>query len=192
MRRFSLALVPCCLAIQLAPRPARLGPCPCPCCALSPAPPLALASTSEENPISAGAVAFLRWYKQALSPLLPPGCRFVPTCSEYAIQSFERFPPLQAAVLTAWRLVRCNPTAGSGVDEPRWPPPAYWAGDGSVRSPLDDERSRRRALGEDVDARPFAERLEGDDPFAVLGTTEVDTRVDSNEPDSDAARDDRK
>mmetsp|Transcript_35575 Transcript_35575/g.80788 ORF Transcript_35575/g.80788 Transcript_35575/m.80788 type:complete len:196 (-) Transcript_35575:177-764(-) len=99
------------------------------------------------------ALSMLRWYKSNISPLLPPGCRFLPTCSEYAMQSFEQFSLPQAAVLTAWRLMRCNPLhlpgCGSGIDEPVWPPPAYWAGDGRVRTPLDDEQSRRRADGLD-------------------------------------------
>jgi len=121
----------------------------------------------EEGPggISGTAVSFLKWYKRTVSPLLPPGCRYIPTCSEYAIQSFKQFDVPQAATLTAWRLVRCNPFHlkgyGYGVDEPCWPPPAYWAGSGRVRTPLDDEASRRRAMGEVEPGRP--------DPFAAGG-----------------------
>ena len=46
---------------------------------------------------------------------------------------------------------------GFGLDEPCWPPPAYWAGSGRVRTPLDDEASRRKALGLDDEDRldPF-------------------------------------
>jgi len=70
------------------------------------------------------------------------------------MQSFEQYSIPQAAVLTVWRLVRCNPLhfpkRGYGVDEPTWPPPVYWAGDGRLRTLLDDERSRERALGEDA------------------------------------------
>ena len=111
--------------------------------------------------LSGVAVSFLQWYKRTISPLLPPGCRYVPTCSEYAIQSFKQYSVPQAAVLTAWRLVRCNPLHvkgyGFGLDEPCWPPPAYWAGSGRVRTPLDDEASRRKALGLDDEDRldPF-------------------------------------
>ena len=115
--------------------------------------------------LSGTAISFLRWYKQTISPLLPPGCRYVPTCSEYAMQAFKEFSVPQATVLTAWRLVRCNPLHlkgyGYGVDVPCWPPPAYWAGSGRVRNLLDDEASRRKALSlEDPDA--------GLDPFALL------------------------
>ena len=116
--------------------------------------------------VSGTAVSFLKWYKRTISPLLPPGCRYIPTCSEYAIQCFKQFDVPQATTLTAWRLVRCNPFHlkgyGYGVDEPCWPPPAYWAGSGRVRTPLDDEASRRRAMGEEVEpGRP--------DPFAAGG-----------------------
>ena len=99
------------------------------------------------QPVTDAAIASLRWYKRTISPLLLPGCRFVPTCSEYAVQSFQRFSPPQAAVLTAWRLVRCNPTGGQGVDEPVWPPPAYNGGSGVVRTALDDAESRAKAAG---------------------------------------------
>ena len=78
---------------------------------------------------------------------------------------FERYPPVQAAVLLSWRLLRCNPLHlngyGFGVDEPAWPPVAYWAGSGRIRTFVDDERSRRRAAGLDDDDRI------GDDPLGL-------------------------
>ena len=70
------------------------------------------------QPVTDAAIASLRWYKRTISPLLPPGCRFVPTCSEYAVQSFQRFSPPQAAGADGVAAVRCNPTGGQGVDEP--------------------------------------------------------------------------
>ena len=121
----------------------------------------------EDGPggVSGTAVSFLKWYKRTISPLIPPGCRYIPTCSEYAIQSFKQFDVPQATTLTAWRLVRCNPLHlkgyGYGVDAPCWPPPAYWAGSGRVRNPLDDEASRRKAMGVDDPGRP--------DPFSADG-----------------------
>ncbi|KAL3906320.1 MAG: hypothetical protein SGPRY_010595, partial [Prymnesium sp.] len=54
-----------------------------------------------------------------------------------------------AALLTAWRILRCNPTGGYGVDEPCWPPPAYWAGSKRVRTYVDDEISKARAEQEE-------------------------------------------
>ena len=114
----------------------------------------------------------LYWYKRNISPLLPPGCRFVPTCSEYAIDSFKAFPIWQAAILTVWRLIRCNPTAGFGLDVPQWPPPGYWAGSKQVRTPLDDQESRRKALVMPGD--PFEAASEAlPQPFDPLGVTDT-------------------
>ena len=75
-----------------------------------------------------GLVSMVMWYKSAISPLLAPACRFYPTCSSYAIASLQEYGPLRGLVLTAWRLLRCNPTGGKGYDQPIWPPPSYFAG----------------------------------------------------------------
>ena len=58
----------------------------------------------------------LRGYKWALSPLLPPACRFVPTCSEYAIEAVERHGALRGSALAVWRLLHCHPFAIGGFD----------------------------------------------------------------------------
>lgn len=55
------------------------------------------------------ALATLRFYKREISPILPPSCRFIPTCSEYAMDSFKKFGVKKGFILTAWRLLRCNP-----------------------------------------------------------------------------------
>ena len=61
-----------------------------------------------------------------ISPLLPASCRFFPTCSEYAAQAFRQYGAARGVVLTAWRLLRCNPLGPSGYDPPCWPP--RWKG----------------------------------------------------------------
>jgi len=71
---------------------------------------------------SASMVAAIGFYKNYISPLLPPACRFVPTCSQYGVQAIQEFGPGRGALLTAWRLVRCSPFGGRGYDPPRWPP----------------------------------------------------------------------
>ncbi|MDH4164595.1 MAG: membrane protein insertion efficiency factor YidD [Nitrospirota bacterium] len=58
----------------------------------------------------------LRWYKRFLSPLLPPACRFTPTCSEYAIEAFEKKSLLTAAWLTIVRIAKCHPFHPGGHD----------------------------------------------------------------------------
>ena len=58
----------------------------------------------------------LRVYKKFISPLLPPACRFTPTCSEYAIEAIEKFGVIRGGVLASWRLLRCNPWSKGGYD----------------------------------------------------------------------------
>lgn len=66
------------------------------------------------------ALALLRFYREEISPFLPTSCRYVPTCSEYAMEAYKRYGVVKGTVLTAWRLCRCNPFGGSGFDPPRW------------------------------------------------------------------------
>ncbi|CAI5530499.1 unnamed protein product [Closterium sp. Naga37s-1] len=61
-----------------------------------------------------------------ISPWIPASCRFVPTCSEYSVMALRKYGLLRGEILTAWRLLRCNPFGPSGYDPPRWfgePPP---------------------------------------------------------------------
>lgn len=58
----------------------------------------------------------LRAYKRAISPMLPHSCRFVPTCSEYAMEAVERHGALRGTLLAARRLLRCHPFARAGFD----------------------------------------------------------------------------
>lgn len=55
-------------------------------------------------------------YQRFISPLTPPSCRFVPTCSEYAKQALIKHGPLKGLALALWRILRCNPWGGSGYD----------------------------------------------------------------------------
>ena len=63
----------------------------------------------------------LRCYKRFISPLLPHACRFVPTCSEYAMEAVERHGVLRGSALAAGRLLRCHPFARAGYDPPPQP-----------------------------------------------------------------------
>jgi putative membrane protein insertion efficiency factor len=58
----------------------------------------------------------LRAYKWAVSPFLPPACRFVPTCSEYAVEAVERYGALRGGWMALARIVRCHPLGRSGYD----------------------------------------------------------------------------
>lgn len=58
----------------------------------------------------------LRFYKRSISPGLPASCRFVPTCSEYAMQAIERYGAARGSWLALRRLLRCNPFHPGGYD----------------------------------------------------------------------------
>jgi putative membrane protein insertion efficiency factor len=58
----------------------------------------------------------IRAYKRLISPLLPPACRFVPTCSEYAAEAIEKHGPLRGVFLAMRRIVRCAPWHPGGID----------------------------------------------------------------------------
>jgi uncharacterized protein len=62
------------------------------------------------------ALAILRGYKRYLSPMLPSACRYVPTCSDYAMEAIERNGVLRGGVQAMLRFVRCNPWGGHGYD----------------------------------------------------------------------------
>jgi putative membrane protein insertion efficiency factor len=51
-----------------------------------------------------------------VSPLLPPACRFVPSCSEYGYEAVARYGILAGGRMAVWRILRCNPFGGRGYD----------------------------------------------------------------------------
>jgi putative membrane protein insertion efficiency factor len=61
----------------------------------------------------------IRFYRQYLSPLKPPTCRFVPTCSEYALEAIEKHGPWTGSKMAARRVLRCHPFGASGYDPVR-------------------------------------------------------------------------
>ena len=54
-------------------------------------------------------LAIVRFYRRRISPLPPPSCRFIPTCSEYALQAVERYGAWKGGWLAVKRLSRCHP-----------------------------------------------------------------------------------
>jgi len=58
----------------------------------------------------------LHAYKRWISPALPPSCRYVPTCSEYAIEVVERYGVVRGGMLAVWRVLRCHPFVKGGYD----------------------------------------------------------------------------
>ena len=64
----------------------------------------------------AAVIYTLRGYQWAVSPLLPMSCRYVPTCSEFAIEAVERHGVLRGGMKAAWRVLRCHPFVKGGYD----------------------------------------------------------------------------
>ena len=60
--------------------------------------------------------AFVRIYQLLISPLLLPSCRFLPSCSDYAIEAIGRHGAVRGLGFALCRLARCNPWGGSGYD----------------------------------------------------------------------------
>ena len=58
----------------------------------------------------------IRGYQRIVSPLLPPSCRFHPTCSDYAYEAIDRHGLLKGGRLAVWRVLRCNPFGKGGFD----------------------------------------------------------------------------
>lgn len=69
-----------------------------------------------ERALSAGLRASIRAYQLLIAPILPPSCRYYPSCSHYAAEAIVRHGPWRGSWLAARRLLRCHPWGGSGYD----------------------------------------------------------------------------
>jgi len=58
----------------------------------------------------------LKGYKWALSPLMRPACRYVPSCSDYAMEAVDRFGVMRGSLMATWRVLRCHPFVQGGYD----------------------------------------------------------------------------
>ena len=56
------------------------------------------------------------FYRACISRMLPPSCRYTPTCSQYAIEAIKRHGPFRGTWLAIKRICRCHPWGGSGYD----------------------------------------------------------------------------
>ena len=66
--------------------------------------------------VTRAVLAVLRFYQHAVSPALPPRCRFTPTCSAYAVEAITRFGLARGCWLAVRRLLRCHPYHRGGHD----------------------------------------------------------------------------
>jgi len=61
-------------------------------------------------------LSLLRGYKWVVSPMFPPACRYVPTCSEYAMDAVAHHGVARGSLMAVWRLLRCHPFVRGGYD----------------------------------------------------------------------------
>lgn len=103
----------------LLPRavPACVSPLPC-----------AHAEKGLARAASAAMLGILSFYRREITGNMPPNCRFVPSCSAYMVEAITTYGAWRGFVLSAWRVIRCNPTGGFGYDPVTWPPVGYRAG----------------------------------------------------------------
>ena len=69
-----------------------------------------------KNPVSYLLKGIIIFYRKAISPFKPPSCRFIPTCSEYALEAVEKYGALKGGWLALRRILRCHPFHEGGYD----------------------------------------------------------------------------
>ena len=61
-------------------------------------------------------ISAIRFYQREISPLSPPRCRYIPTCSQYALEAVEKYGAIKGTFLATKRILRCNPFHKCGYD----------------------------------------------------------------------------
>ncbi|MGB5189842.1 membrane protein insertion efficiency factor YidD [Robiginitalea sp.] len=69
-----------------------------------------------KNSISAFFISLIRGYQKYISPLTPPSCRYLPTCSQYSIEALQKHGLRKGGWLALKRVGSCHPWGGSGYD----------------------------------------------------------------------------
>lgn len=89
------------------------------------------------NPLTWAVTTLIKGYQRWISPAFAPRCRYYPSCSQYALEAYQRHGLVKGFLLSTWRILRCNPWSLGGVDHvppkgqwraPEWIPPDDWVG----------------------------------------------------------------
>lgn len=62
-------------------------------------------------------IVLISLYQKAISPFLPQSCKYYPSCSHYAVKALKRHGLWKGLMLSAWRVLRCNPWSQGGIDD---------------------------------------------------------------------------
>ncbi len=68
------------------------------------------------NGVTAILVFFIKAYRHYISPMFPPSCRYLPTCSAYTLEAVQKYGPIKGAWLGTKRILRCHPFHEGGYD----------------------------------------------------------------------------
>jgi hypothetical protein len=69
-----------------------------------------------KNPFKVLVLGLITIYRKFISPMKPPCCRFVPTCSQYAYEAITKYGLIKGGFLSVKRILRCNPFCKGGYD----------------------------------------------------------------------------
>lgn len=61
-------------------------------------------------------IGLIKFYRSKISPLSSPKCKYIPSCSQYALEAIEKYGALKGGMMAAWRILRCNPFSKGGFD----------------------------------------------------------------------------
>jgi len=61
-------------------------------------------------------LGIIKLYQNAISPYTRPSCRYIPTCSQYAVEAIQKYGPFKGGWMAFRRILRCNPLGGNGYD----------------------------------------------------------------------------
>ena len=65
-------------------------------------------------------IYLIKIYRKKISPMYPPRCKYVPTCSQYALEAIEKYGIIKGGLMSIWRILRCNPFSRGGFDPVKW------------------------------------------------------------------------
>ena len=61
-------------------------------------------------------IGMIRFYQKHISPMMGKNCKYIPTCSQYALEAIKKYGAVKGSLLAAWRILRCNPFSKGGYD----------------------------------------------------------------------------
>lgn len=61
-------------------------------------------------------IGLIKFYRKKISPMSPAKCKYIPSCSQYALEAIEKYGVIKGGMMATWRILRCNPFSKGGFD----------------------------------------------------------------------------